>query len=234
MKKLVTVLSVLCIGGLVASPMKNISYGEEVANAKTPVVVGARDHKEKNTNSNKELSKVNYIGNKSNQNSEKMKESVSKLNEAYSNIKDKQENTNSIKEKATSNNKDTVKDNKDVAKDDKAIENNIKDVNSQKDIINPSDEKENTSKDTSKENTDEKVPAVYLSKDQSLNVLKNYLPNVSFYYEGDENTFDYIKNSGLKGYVFLPQVDGDLAYFVDKDSSQIYFFHPSGYLELIG
>ena len=50
---------------------------------------------------------------------------------------------------------------------------------------------------------------------------------------GDENTYTCIKEKGIQGYVFLPQCDGDMAYLVDKNSGHIYFFHPSGYFELL-
>ena len=50
---------------------------------------------------------------------------------------------------------------------------------------------------------------------------------------GDENTYACIKEKGIQGYVFLPQCDGDMAYLVDKNSGHIYFFHPSGYFELL-
>ena len=53
----------------------------------------------------------------------------------------------------------------------------------------------------------------------------------TYTYQGDENTFEAIKEKGIRGYVFLPNVDTDLAYLVDKDSGNIYYFHPSGYFE---
>ena len=40
------------------------------------------------------------------------------------------------------------------------------------------------------------------------------------------------KEKGLEGYVFLMDADTDLGMFVNKDDAKIYYFHPSGYLEL--
>ena len=56
---------------------------------------------------------------------------------------------------------------------------------------------------------------------------------VDYIYQGDANEFEYLKSKNLQGYVFLPDVDTDIGYFVDKQTSNIYFFHPSGYLELV-
>ena len=46
-------------------------------------------------------------------------------------------------------------------------------------------------------------------------------------------TLKKLKEKNLTGYVFLPNVDGDIGYFIDKTNSDVYFFHPSGYLELV-
>lgn len=35
------------------------------------------------------------------------------------------------------------------------------------------------------------------------------------------------------GYVFLSDIETDLGYFVDKNTGDVYYFHPSGYMELI-
>ena len=72
-----------------------------------------------------------------------------------------------------------------------------------------------------------------LTKDDALNLLLDMNPNLVYSYQGDENTFPIIKNKGFCGYVFLPNADTDLGYFVDKNTSNIYYFHPSGYLEKI-
>lgn len=56
---------------------------------------------------------------------------------------------------------------------------------------------------------------------------------LSFEYIGDENTFNYIKMRGIEGYVFLPDAETDLAYLIDKNTSEGYYFHPSGYFKKI-
>ena len=50
--------------------------------------------------------------------------------------------------------------------------------------------------------------------------------------QGTENDFVALKEKGLEGYVFLMDADTDLGMFVNKDDAKIYYFHPSGYLEL--
>lgn len=72
-----------------------------------------------------------------------------------------------------------------------------------------------------------------LSEEQAKEVLGIYNSNLSFNYEGDEDTFISIKDKNLEGYVFTADVESDLGYFVDKNTSNIYYFHPSGYLEMI-
>ena len=77
-----------------------------------------------------------------------------------------------------------------------------------------------------------------MSKSEAEAILNKYIKEVeeadfTYTYQGDENTFEAIKEKGIRGYVFLPNVDTDLAYLVDKDSGNIYYFHPSGYLSLI-
>ena len=71
-----------------------------------------------------------------------------------------------------------------------------------------------------------------LNKEQAEELLEMYNPNVKYIYQGTEDDFEALQEKGLKGYVFLPDADTDIGYFVDKESSQIYYFHPSGYLEL--
>ena len=75
-----------------------------------------------------------------------------------------------------------------------------------------------------------------MSKSEAEAILNKYRKEVekadfTYTYQGDENTFEAIKEKGIRGYVFLPNVDTDLAYLVDKDSGNIYYFHPSGYFE---
>ena len=71
-----------------------------------------------------------------------------------------------------------------------------------------------------------------LNKDEAEELLSMYNPNVKYIYQGTENDFTALKEKGLKGYVFLMDADGDLGMFVNKDDANIYYFHPSGYLEV--
>ena len=64
-------------------------------------------------------------------------------------------------------------------------------------------------------------------------LLLNNNSDLTYIFQGTENQFDTLNEKGLEGYVFLPDIDTDLGYFVDKNTSNIYYFHPSGYLELI-
>jgi len=35
------------------------------------------------------------------------------------------------------------------------------------------------------------------------------------------------------GYIFLSDIETDLGHFVDTNTGDVYYFHPSGYMELI-
>ena len=77
-----------------------------------------------------------------------------------------------------------------------------------------------------------------MTKSEAEAVLNKYIKDVeksdfTYTYQGDENTFEAIKEKGIRGYVFLPNLETDMAYLVDKDNGSIYFFHPSGYFELL-
>ena len=77
-----------------------------------------------------------------------------------------------------------------------------------------------------------------MTKSEAEAVLNKYIKDVekvdfTYTYQGDENTFETMKEKGIRGYVFLPNIETDMAYLVDKDTGSIYFFHPSGYLELL-
>lgn len=73
---------------------------------------------------------------------------------------------------------------------------------------------------------------IELTLEQATELLIKFNNKVDYIYQGDANEFEYLKSKNLQGYVFLPNVDTDIGYFVDKQTSKIYFFHPSGYLEL--
>jgi hypothetical protein len=72
-----------------------------------------------------------------------------------------------------------------------------------------------------------------LTQKEAKQLLLKYNNKVNYIYQGDSSQFQALKDKKLQGYVFLPDVETDIGYFVDKTNSNIYFFHPSGYLELI-
>lgn len=134
--------------------------------------------------------------------------------------------------KANINNKEIIQNiNKDETNN--AINNN-KLTNEEKVDIPQEEVNENISNQT-EDNKDEVSVEVNktITKEQAKDLLEVKNPNVEYLYQGDENNFGVLKDKGLSGYVFLPNVEGDMGYFVDKTTQEIYYFHPSGYLELI-
>ena len=147
-------------------------------------------------------------------------ESTDKINE----VNNKTTQTNDIDKQET-----YIKENK---KEDTVKEESIKE-----NIIE--DKVQNTQNTTGEKfQTSEQKEDLRMSKSQAEAVLNKYLNKIektdlTYTYQGDENTFESIKEKGIRGYVFLPNVDTDMAYLVDKDNGNIYFFHPSGYFELL-
>ena len=147
-------------------------------------------------------------------------ESTDKINE----VNNKTTQTNDIDKQET-----YIKENK---KEDTAKEESIKE-----NIIE--DKVQNTQNTTEEKfQASEQKEDLRMSKSQAEAVLNKYLNEIektdlTYTYQGDENTFESIKEKGIRGYVFLPNVDTDMAYLVDKDNGNIYFFHPSGYFELL-
>lgn len=89
---------------------------------------------------------------------------------------------------------------------------------------------ENTKEEVKEENVVEVIDV--LNEEEAKELLKMYKKDVEFEYQGNENDFKILSQKGLSGYVFLPDYYTDLGFFVDKNTSSIYYFHPSGYLEL--
>lgn len=210
MKKGIIAVSLLLSGALLITPITNaLSKSDEKETTVKPVKI------EQNVQSEKieSTDKINEVNNKTTQ----------------TNDIDKQET--SIKENLTKeNNKETIK--KENKKEDTAKEESIKE-----NIIE--DKVQNTQNTTEeKPQEPEQKENLGMSKSQAEAVLNKYLNKVektdlTYTYQGDENTFESIKEKGIRGYVFLPNVDTDMAYLVDKDNGNIYFFHPSGYFELL-
>ncbi|MBO3446362.1 hypothetical protein JWF52_18235 [Clostridium sp. CCUG 7971] len=89
---------------------------------------------------------------------------------------------------------------------------------------------ENKKEEKTDKNTVEVIEV--LNQEQAKELLKMVNPDMNYVYQGNETTFEVLSQKGLSGYVFLPDVDGDMGLFVDKNTTKIYYFHPSGYLEL--
>ena len=122
-------------------------------------------------------------------------------------------------------------------------------VDDKKEEIKVDDKKEESKKEESTKPADETVVKddkdkekeevqIGMTKSEAEAVLNKYIKDVeksdfTYTYQGDENTFEAIKEKGIRGYVFLPNLETDMAYLVDKDNGSIYFFHPSGYFELL-
>ena len=136
-------------------------------------------------------------------------ESTDKINE----VNNKTTQTNDIDKQET-----YIKENK---KEDTVKEESIKE-----NIIE--DKVQNTQNTTEEKfQTSEQKEDLRMSKSQAEAVLNKYLNEVektdlTYTYQGDENTFESIKEKGIRGYVFLPNVDTDMAYLVDKDNGNIY------------
>ena len=214
MKKGIIAVSLLLSGALLITPITNaLSKSDEKETTVKPVKI------EQNVQSEKieSTDKINEVNDKTTQ----------------TNDIDKQET--SIKENLTKeNNKETIKkeNKKENKKEDTAKEESIKENKIEDKVQNT----QNTTEEKPQE--PEQKENLGMSKSQAKAVLNKYLNEVektdlTYTYQGDENTFESIKEKGIRGYVFLPNVDTDMAYLVDKDNGNIYFFHPSGYFELL-
>ena len=70
-----------------------------------------------------------------------------------------------------------------------------------------------------------------LNREEALNVLNNQGTNLDYSYMGDEKDYSVLKEKGHEGYVFLPNTNTDMGLFVDKNTKEVYYFHPSGYID---
>ncbi len=164
---------------------------------------------------------------------------VNKVNTNIVNkVEENEKNENNIDDKELHNENNTVNKNENIAqenKDEQFKEDKAEDINKDEEIkpeVIVNENKEVSNEEESKENTDEEEKQV-LSKEEAEQLLININPELEYLYKGDENNFSALKERNLTGYVFLPNVDGDIGYFIDKTNSDVYFFHPSGYLELV-
>lgn len=76
-------------------------------------------------------------------------------------------------------------------------------------------------------------PADYgnMSIEQAKEKLFKIDNTVDYVHMGNASEFEALH--GRNGQVFLPDVQTDMGYFVDSDSNNVYYFHPSGYMEKV-
>ena len=158
-----------------------------------------------------------------------------------------EQTTNTEKVEVTKDNEDKTAQNKETKKPAKVETAVVKNKKPVKEEIKVNNKKEETKKEEATKPVDNKVVKddkdkeevkTGMTKSQAEAILNKYIKDVekadfTYTYQGDENTFEAMQEKGIRGYVFLPNIETDLAYLVDKDSGSIYFFHPSGYFELL-
>jgi hypothetical protein len=220
MKKLVVVLFVLCSMLFLANPILKSAFAENDSKPNNKVVSTNKDT-------------LNEV--KQDKTSETNNEALTVPTTEKDDVKDitikEDSSSNKINSNDKSNNDLEVK--TEAKKD---IENDSvnKDIEDTKPVeTTPNDQTTKPAESEEVSSTDQTNVSKALTMEDALKLLKNMNPNLVYEYQGDENTFPVLKDKGLSGYVFLPNVDTDLGYFVDKNTSSIYYFHPSGYLEKI-
>lgn len=220
MKRLVPVLFVLSGVLFVSNPILKSSFANNDSNSNNSILINSTKDLN-NDKSNESLEPVNSVEN-----------TISKNNNSSQ--------SNEIKEASNNNIHNENKPNKEIKQEsniNKNLNNDIKpkeniSENLDTDITNQQNKE---SEVTNKENpsNENNITAKSLTMEDALKLLNEMNPNLTYEYKGDENTFTTLKDKSLSGYVFLPNIDTDLGYFVDKNTSSIYYFHPSGYLEKI-
>ena len=152
---------------------------------------------------------------------------------------DKEPNNNDLGEKTTlkKTNKKTYRN---VKNDKKAI-NDVKNSAKNENIQNTASKSKNENAEATAEvkKIDSSVDSVQnnnegtaLTKSQALEALKSKNSSVDYNYMGDEKDFSVLKEKGHEGYVYLPDVPTDMGVFVDKNTKEMYYFHPSGYMDI--
>lgn len=127
-------------------------------------------------------------------------------------------------------NQDRVINKVEVNKSEKTLANNVTVNKSQKTLANNvAENKTNKIGDL----TSQEAPKANksLNREEALNVLKNQGTNLDYSYMGDEKDYSVLKEKGHEGYVFLPNTNTDMGLFVDKNTKEVYYFHPSGYID---
>ena len=210
MKRLVPVLFVLSGVLFVSNPILKSSFANNDSNSNNSILI----------NSTKDL------------NNDKSKESLVPVNSLENTISKNNNSSQSNEIKETSNNNihNDDKSNKEIKQENNINKNANSDIKPKENISENLDTDITNQQNTSNENN---ITVKSLTMEDALKLLNEMNPNLTYEYKGDENTFTTLKDKGLSGYVFLPNIDTDLGYFVDKNTSSIYYFHPSGYLEKI-
>ena len=127
-------------------------------------------------------------------------------------------------------NQDRVINKVEVNKSEKTLANNVTVNKSEKTLANNvAENKTNKIGDL----TSQEAPKANksLNREEALNVLKNQGTNLDYSYMGDEKDYSVLKEKGHEGYVFLPNTNTDMGLFVDKNTKEVYYFHPSGYID---
>ena len=139
---------------------------------------------------------------------------------------DKTNNENNKEENKYYENNDNISNEKEEVSESKVEKENIeKDIYEENKKEDVKVFEENEYIETSKEDKEVEYNAV-LDKDEAESILKGINPELEYIYQGDENNFSALKEKNLTGYVFLPDVETDIGYFIDKTNS-------NGYLELV-
>ncbi|MDU5021621.1 MAG: hypothetical protein E6269_13830, partial [Clostridiales bacterium] len=220
MKRLVPVLFVLSGVLFVSNPILKSSFANNDSNSNNSILINSTKDLN-NDKSNKSLEPVNSVEN-----------TISKNNNSSQSTEIKEASNNNIHNDDKSNKeiKQESDINKNLNNDIKPKENINKNLDT--DITNQQN-KENEVTNKENPSNENNVTVKSLTMEDALKLLNEMNPNLTYEYKGDENTFTTLKDKSLSGYVFLPNIDTDLGYFVDKNTSSIYYFHPSGYLEKI-
>ena len=214
-KAIISIISMLCVGLMIVGPIRE-SYANDLNDTKSEQdVVEATNQKQEKTDKvveQKEDTKEEQKVEKTTTKEEQKAEKTEKNNKVEKTVVKEAQKTNLNTEKEVNNVVEKEKTNK-------------KENTDKKEDIDKTEQKEEVKEETN----EDKV----LTKSEALQLVKDFEPSLDYDYMGDENTYECIKENGIKGYVFLPQCEGDMAYLVDKETGNIYFFHPSGYFELL-
>lgn len=152
---------------------------------------------------------------------------------------DKEYNNNDLGEKTTlkKTNKKTYRNVKYDKKAVNDVKNSVKNENIQNTASKSNNENAEATVEAKKiDSSVDSVPnnneGTALTKSQALEALKSKNSSVDYNYMGDEKDFSVLKEKGHEGYVYLPNVPTDMGVFVDKNTKEMYYFHPSGYMDI--